>query len=379
MAIRERPGRASRYQVYWNNPITGKRESISFATLHEAKKHDSLIKHRLEFERESFRPDNYEEETEGISVETLCYLYIKDRRLTTSNASKMLSAIDPLLQDIGHMDINGLTKQVIMSCMQKHLDSYVRSPKRKGTSSSSPLQPQKIKPITVKNRFGILKSALNWAEEQGFIEHVPKFSTQKPKPERIPPPTRAEAQAIFEVSAPHVQRAIILGLSFGMRIGPSELFKVTWKDVDFNSNILRIWSANKNKDMPWRDVPIREELLPLFKEWIMEDTQLGVTHLIHYDGKPIRTGFGKAWRAALKRANITRRIRPYDLRHAFATEALEGGADIGGLAEIMGHSDKTMILTTYQHVREELKKQVVSSLPKPLTCAQEYVPKQERD
>ncbi|GAB1254497.1 hypothetical protein Defa_19840 [Desulfovibrio sp. TH_2024_36128] len=53
MAIRYRQGRASPWQCYWNNPFTGKRESESFVTQPEAEKHDSLIKHRLRFERES--------------------------------------------------------------------------------------------------------------------------------------------------------------------------------------------------------------------------------------------------------------------------------------------------------------------------------------
>lgn len=369
MAIRERPGRASPFQVYWNNPFTGKRESASFATLLDARKHDSLIKHRLRFERESFRPENFQEEPEGISVEALCYLYIKDKHLTRPNANKMLSALDPLLEDLGHYDISALTKQDIMSAMQKHLDSPVRS--------RETLPPRRVKPITVKNRFGILKSALNWAEEQGYIDSVPRFSTKKPESEKIPPPTVGECASIYASAAPHVQRAIILGTSFGMRIGPSELFRLTWDDVDLSAKSVRIWSADKNKGMQWRDVPIRGDLIPFFEAWEKEDRESGMGHLIHYGGAPVRSGFGKAWRAALRRAGITRRIRPYDLRHAFATEALAGGADIGTVAAIMGHADKTMILTTYQHVREEQKKQVVASLPELPICAQGHVPKKK--
>ncbi len=50
MAIRYRAGRKSPWQVYWNNPHTGKRESESFATEAEAKKEESLVKHRLRFD-----------------------------------------------------------------------------------------------------------------------------------------------------------------------------------------------------------------------------------------------------------------------------------------------------------------------------------------
>ena len=50
MAIREWKGRASPWQCYWNNPLTGKRECANFATRQEAEKHDSLIKHRIKFD-----------------------------------------------------------------------------------------------------------------------------------------------------------------------------------------------------------------------------------------------------------------------------------------------------------------------------------------
>ena len=55
MAIRIRKNRAAQYQVYWNNPYTGKRESKSFEDHEKALAFDSLIQHRLRFEKESFR------------------------------------------------------------------------------------------------------------------------------------------------------------------------------------------------------------------------------------------------------------------------------------------------------------------------------------
>ena len=48
MAIRIRSGsRKKRYEVYWNNPFTGKRQSLYFSTEPEAEKEDALIKYRL--------------------------------------------------------------------------------------------------------------------------------------------------------------------------------------------------------------------------------------------------------------------------------------------------------------------------------------------
>ena len=71
-----------------------------------------------------------------------------------------------------------------------------------------------------------------------------------------------------------------------------------------------------------------------------------------------------AWRGALRRAGITRRIRPYDLRHAFATEAIAAGVDIGTVAKLMGHSSPMMLLKHYQHVMDSQKRAAIEALPR---------------
>ncbi len=79
---------------------------------------------------------------------------------------------------------------------------------------------------------------------------------------------------------------------------------------------------------------------------------------------------------ALRRAGVTRRIRPYDLHHALATEAIAADVDIGTVARLMGHSSPSMILMHYQHVmdsRSGLRWKPCRTCP----CAQAHVPKQK--
>ncbi|MBR5997969.1 MAG: tyrosine-type recombinase/integrase, partial [Deltaproteobacteria bacterium] len=70
-----------------------------------------------------------------------------------------------------------------------------------------------------------------------------------------------------------------------------------------------------------------------------------------------------AWENTLKRAGITRRIRPYDLRHFFATQMIAAGVDLGTVAHLMGHTGTTMLLQHYQHVLSKQKKAAVEALP----------------
>lgn len=340
MAVRK-INRKKPWQCYWTNPFTAKQESAQFNTEREAQAHDSLIKHRLRFERENFRPKE-EPELAGkmMTVEDLVFAHLSYKKPSKSNARRELNNLRPVLLELGRLPLCDLTKLHIMECMRAHSE--------------------KVKLATVRVRFAMLKSALNWGVTQGIIASFPAFKIPNPPHEKIPPPTPEECAAIIEHAASHVRRVILLGAYCGMRIGPSELFKLTWADVNFQQATLRVWSAQKNKSMPWRDVPLAANIYENLKEWHADDN--GEGYIIHYHGNPV-TSIKTAWRKALKRAGVTRRIRPYDLRHAFATNALAAGSDLKSVSEIMGHADSTMVLKVYQHVQEEQKKQTVNSLP----------------
>lgn len=45
------------------------------------------------------------------------------------------------------------------------------------------------------------------------------------------------------------------------------------------------------------------------------------------------------------------------------TEALEHGADVKAVAEVMGHADPTMLLRVYQHTRFRLRKKAINAAP----------------
>ena len=97
--------------------------------------------------------------------------------------------------------------------------------------------------------------------------------------------------------------------------------------------------------------------------WKEEDEAKGCPFVVNYHNKQIKTGVKIGWQSMLAKAGITRRIRPYDLRHAFATEAIAAGADVGTVAKLMGHSSAQMVLQFYQHVMTEQKKRAIEALP----------------
>ena len=359
MAVRERKGRASPWQCYWNNPVTGKRECANFATRQEAENHDSLIKHRIRFDRESFRKEAEEKDGQepAATLET-CYLaYLREKQFTKKALGWQMDAMRYPLQKMGGLPVTGITRQDLEQLKAEMLAMPVKQASTRG-------------------RLSVLRTVLRWCAAHGFMEPVEFPKLPPAQYERFIPPTPEELADIMAVAAPHIVRLVVLGAQCGVRVGPSEMFRLTWDDVDLAQGILRVHGARKNPGAPWREVPIRASLLPLFRQWQQEDAAIGATHLVHYKGKPVES-IKRAWAHALRQAGITRRIRPYDLRHAFATELIACGADIGTVAKLMGHSTPTMILNHYQYVMDSQKRAAVEALPELFHVPNSMCPKKK--
>ena len=350
MAIREIKGRALPWQVYWNNPYTKKRECEAFETRQEAEEKDSLIKYKLRFERESFQFGAKDGPQETMTLEALYILYLKEKQFPLESAANQLTAMRTALRLYGSTPIKEIGQKQIQAVLDAHMQSG-------------------NKPVTVTYRMKKLKTLLLWAEKKGYCK-APTFpELPKARYEKFRPPTSRELEAMLVEAPEHIKRVIIIGSQCGVRVGPCELFSLTWADVDFDRKILLVHGSHKNPNAPWREVPIRESLIPRFRAWHEAVMKEKIQYLIHYKGKPVKS-INDAWRATMRRAFIERRIRPYDLRHAFATELIAAGVDIGTVAKLMGHSGPTMLLTHYQYVMDRQKREAVENLPE-----LSYVPK----
>ncbi len=360
MAIRVQKGRKSPFVVYWLNPFTGRRESKACATRPEAEKLDDYVKYQLRHERETFRRQEQETRQPAIvqTLESVMYLYLRARQLAVGNLAKTLDAIKEILATHGDTAIDTLDAGHLKA-MQDAMTARLLSP------------------ATIHRRMGIVKAALRWAEAQGIVETVPRFpAVPTVRHTRIVPPTPEEVAALYAAASPPLQRVIVLGYYLGMRVGPSELLKLTWADIDLAAAVVRVPNADKGNADPWREVPITPDVAALLTRWHQEDTAAGIAHVVHQPGgKPVQS-IKTAWRTAKRRAGITRRLRPYDLRHGFATQLIARGADVGTVAALMGHASPVMTLRHYQHVLTAQKQRAVEALPPLPECVQDDVFKQ---
>ena len=127
----------------------------------------------------------------------------------------------------------------------------------------------------------------------------------------------------------------------GMRKG--ELAYTEWKHIDEN------WVQAINiKSKSFRPIPINESLRSLIAEIKLERKEINPNDKVFAMKCPRR-----ALDSACKGLNLPR-MRPHDLRHFFATWALESGVDPATLAKWLGHADGgALVMNTYGHVRND--------------------------
>ncbi len=356
MAIRMQKGRSRPFFVYWTNPFTGKRESKSCETETEAKKLDAYIKYQLQYERESFRREEQtkQERPTVQTLETVMYSYLKDRKLPKYSLQCLLSFTRPILEAFGSLPIEEVTTEVLKKMY-------------------GPMEAAGNKSTSIRRKMGIINAVLHWAQRAGIISALPLFpSLPKGTNARFIPPSPEEVELMYHAAPEHIQRVIVLGYYVGMRVGQSELLRLKWSDVDLSANIIRVPNANKGNSDPWREVPIQGNMADMFRAWQAKDEARGIETVISFRGKPVHN-IKTAWKDMLRRAGITRHIRPYDLRHGFATQLIANGVDIGTVASLMGHKSPTMVLEHYQHVLNRQKKEAIATLPPLLQCVQTNV------
>jgi integrase len=217
---------------------------------------------------------------------------------------------------------------------------------------------------TVYRRLRVVRAAYNWAVRWGVLGANPLAGLRVPAvAAQVPvPPSLQEARLLYKAAAPHVRRVIVLGMTCGARIGPSELFRLQWPDVDTREGTIRMPNAQKGARLEYRDIPLRADTLRLVRQWAAQDAAIDCPWVIHHKGKPVRT-ISRAWHKAKGRAGITRKLRPYDLRHAFASLSLDYNADIKSVSEIMGHRNQVMILQYYRHTSAKQRRKAVNAAP----------------
>ena len=185
---------------------------------------------------------------------------------------------------------------------------------------------------------------------------LPRFNQRIPKPldteamdRLLRPPVGAKFSALRDAAMLELMYAT------GMRV--SELVGLRLGQVDLEAGLARPMGKGSKE----RIVPFGARAAAAMNSYLAARAARfsAAPDIVFLNARGLgltRSGFRWRLGAAARRAGISGRLTPHQIRHSCATHLLEGGADLRILAELLGHAS---VLTTarYTHVTaEHLKK-----------------------
>ena len=220
----------------------------------------------------------------------------------------------------------------------------------------------------------VIRMALDRAVEERLLHSNPADAC------KLPPKHRKEMKVLHK---DEIQRFLIqakeegfyemavLELSTGMRRG--EICALQWDDLDLNTGALNVKrqvyraEGELKISQPKTKSALRTVILPPAVLEILKERkrQVNSKWIFPSPVNPEAPCSPDAVRKKLKRSlehAECENVRFHDLRHTFATAALEHGMDVKTLSAIIGHVNSATTLNVYSHVTDQMRKQAAEKI-----------------
>lgn len=166
-----------------------------------------------------------------------------------------------------------------------------------------------------------------------------------------------DLQKIMDVAPRHLAWTLEVEWELGTRPGITELFCLQWDDVDFDAGLIRVrGSKTEGAD---RLVSLTPEFVARLQE---RRKTARSAFLIEYAGRPVQS-IKTALKSAVKRAGLSYNVRPYDIRHLFASVMLTGGGDLAAVSKLLGHASVNTTAAVYYHALQGEKARATALRP----------------
>ena len=150
----------------------------------------------------------------------------------------------------------------------------------------------------------------------------------------------------------HYRDKAMLELMYGSGLRVSELVNLTIYNIDFQNKLIIIeGKGNKERIVPMSNYSYEalNDYLNI-RNTLTKNGKNEEKLFLNNHGEGItRHGFNYILKNILKEKNINKNITPHSLRHTFATDMLNNGADLRTIQELLGHTDLTTT-RIYTHV-----------------------------
>ena len=168
-----------------------------------------------------------------------------------------------------------------------------------------------------------------------------------------------ELQQIFDTintdNALGIRNRLIIELLYATGIRVSELTELKLKQIDNSNNEIRILGKGSKERIVFFGEYAKKYLNKYIKEARNELLQGNKSEylLINYQGGNLtRRGVEQIVNDIVKNAALKHQISPHVLRHTFATDMLNNGADLKSVQELLGH-ESLSTTQIYTHITNE--------------------------
>jgi integrase len=188
-----------------------------------------------------------------------------------------------------------------------------------------------------------LRAILNKAVEDGHLTAAPKIPMFNVKKKNIRWLTQAQFEALRTELPEHLALAAQFAVWTGLRM--RAMLAITWDRVDLRRS--RFWLPGeemKGAEAHGHFIPRR--LKALLRT--LKTLSPAGANVFQYQGAPIDDCNTKAFKDAVKRAGVAP-LRWHDLRHTFASWAVQNGVSLQQLMELGGWKSYSMVLV-YAHL-----------------------------
>lgn len=220
---------------------------------------------------------------------------------------------------------------------------------------------------TVNRRLSSVRSFFRWLAAEELVESNPADVVSGPKlarslPRTIPPADMARLLSVWRGSdkpSDMRNRAILEFLyACGARI--SETSGLLVDNVDFDTAQVRVFGKGSKE----RIVPLHELAIASMRDYLFNARpellagKESPYFFVSTRGNQMSPdALRKMFKQSLLAAGLDQTLSPHDMRHTFATDLVEGGADLRSVQEMLGHSSlsTTQIYThvSISHLKEE--------------------------
>ena len=276
--------------------------------------------------------------------------------------------------NIGKIQLNKLTTLELQKLYKKLLSrGRVDRIEAKG-------QPKGLSPKTVRNIHQVISSAMDFAKAQKLIAVNTTDGCALPKLEHREMktlPVEQLASFLREAKEIGVFEMYYIELATGLRRG--ELLGLKWEDLDLEQCTLRVQrqvsringevvEAPLKTKNSYRTISLGEDAVGILKK---QKKKCGDSEYVFPSptGGPISPdSVIQMLHRVLKRAGLPK-VRFHDLRHTFATVALQNGVDIKTVSGMLGHYSAGFTLDTYAHVTTQAQREAAKTMGSVLSGA----------